>query len=148
MPQNPRPRVRVARAADSDQVWPLARDFATSLAPRREAFEATWRALRSAPGALIAVAESDEVVVGYLLAHRHLTFLANGPVAWVEEVMVAEHRRRSGVGRDLMRHAEQWGRDNGAAYLALASRRAGAFSTALGYEESATFFKKPLTDAP
>ncbi len=136
--------VRAARPDDADQVWPLARDFATSFTPQRDAFDATWRDLREAPGALVAVAESAGRVVGYLLAHRHLTFLANGPVAWVEEVTVAETHRRSGVGGELVRFAERWAQEHGAAYVALASRRAGPFYTALGYDDSATFFKKPL----
>jgi GNAT superfamily N-acetyltransferase len=83
-------------------------------------------------------------IVGYLLASSHLTFLANGPVVWVEEVMVDWPARGSGVGRQLMDAAETWARDQGAAYVSLASRRAGEFYLALGYEESATFFKKTL----
>ena len=35
-------------------------------------------------------------------------------------------------------------RASGAAYVALATRRAGAFYDALGYQESATYFKKIL----
>lgn len=139
--------VRPAVPADAEQVWPLARDFATSFSPRREAFEETWRRLLATPDALLAVAEDDERVVGYLLAHCHLTFLANGPVGWVEEVAVAEERRRSGTGRALMQFAEDWARERGAAYLALASRRAGAFYAALGYEDSAVFFKRSLQPA-
>jgi len=82
--------------------------------------------------------------VGYLLANCHLTFLADGPVAWVEEVTVDEGHRRSGVGRELMGFAENWARESGPAYHALASRRAGPFYLALGYEDSAVFFKKTL----
>lgn len=80
--------------------------------------------------------------MGYLLASCHLTFLANGPVAWVEEVMVHETHRRSGVGRELMGCAEDWAREMGAVDLALASRRAGSFYRALGYEDSAVFFQE------
>lgn len=83
--------------------------------------------------------------MGYLLANCHLTFLANGPVVWVEEVMVHESHRRSGIGQQLMSYAESWARENGAAYVALASRRAGSFYRALGYEDSAVFFKKTLS---
>lgn len=36
------------------------------------------------------IAKGD--IVGYLLGSSHLTFLANGPVAWVEEVMVNQAR--------------------------------------------------------
>jgi len=146
VPDSPRVLVRPARPEDADHVWPLARDFATSFAPERGAFDATWLRLGGAPGTLVAVAESAGTdVVGYLLAHHHLTFLANGPVAWVEEVMVDEGHRRTGVGRELMGYAESWARERGAAYLALASRRAGPFYGALGYDDSAVFYKKSLT---
>jgi GNAT superfamily N-acetyltransferase len=93
---------------------------------------------------LLIVAVRDDVLVGYLLASNHLTFLANGPVCWVEEVMVETDQRRHGIGRRLMEAAELWAEDRGAAYVSLASRRAGDFYLALGYEDSATFFKKSL----
>jgi GNAT superfamily N-acetyltransferase len=82
--------------------------------------------------------------VGYLLATSHPAFHANGPVAWVEEVMVVARARGTGVGRQLMAAAEDWARARGAAYVALATRRAAPFYQALGYEDSATYFKKPL----
>ena len=137
--------IRPARPEDGDRVWPLARDFATSFALERAAFDTAWEQLVQAPDTLLFVAETgDHEVVGYLLANSHVTFLANGPVAWVEEVMVEQGTRRSGVGRRLMEHAEDWARSIGAAYLALASRRSGPFYLALGYEDSAVFYKKTL----
>lgn len=140
-------RVRPARLDDADEVWPLARDFATSFAPERAAFDTTWPRLIDVPGTLLLVAESsDGKVVGYLLGNTHLTFLANGRVAWVEERMVDETQRGTGIGRMLMEYAEQWARSEPAAYLALASRRAGAFYESLNYENSAVFFKKTLID--
>jgi ribosomal protein S18 acetylase RimI-like enzyme len=84
-------------------------------------------------------------VVGYLLATSHPAFHANGLVAWVEEVMVAEPARGTGVGRQLMAAAEARARRRGARYVALATRRAAPFYQALGYEDSAVYFKKPLT---
>ena len=83
-------------------------------------------------------------VVGYLLATSHPAFHANGLVAWVEEVMVAEPARGAGVGRQLMAAAEAWACRRGARYVALATRRAAPFYRALGYEDSAVYFKKPL----
>jgi hypothetical protein len=44
-----------------------------------------------------------------------------------------------------MEHAEMWAQSTGAAYLALASRRAGPFYLALDYQDSAVFYKKMLT---
>jgi GNAT superfamily N-acetyltransferase len=138
--------IRPARIDDNEHVWPLARDFATSFRPQRAAFDATWAQLVSAPHTLLLVAEIPERgIVGYLLGNSHLTFLGNGPVAWVEEVMVDGQTRHSGIGRRLMEHAEKWAQSIGAAYLALASRRAGPFYLALDYEDSAVFYKKTFT---
>lgn len=140
------PSVRPARPPDREQVWPLAREFATSFRPRKEAFDRTFDALLAAQDTLFLVAAAQPRVVGYLLASRHRTFLANGPVAWVEEVMVDADARRSGIGTCLMQAAERWSVRNGCAYLALASRRAGPFYLALGYENSAVFYKKTFEE--
>ncbi|GAA3221083.1 GNAT family N-acetyltransferase [Oerskovia jenensis] len=141
---DPAPVVRRATADDLDAVWPLARDFATSFTPRREPFETTFGALLTVPDALLLVVARASDVVGYLLAHRHRTFLADAPVVWVEEVAVDAELRGQGLGRELMTAAAQWAADSGAAYVALASRRSGDFYRALGYEDSATFYKKPV----
>lgn len=138
-------RVRAARADDRDQVWPLARGLATSFRPERAAFGASFVAVLTDPDALVLVAESaDGEITGYLLAFRHPAFHANGAVAWVEEVMVSDGSRRTGVGRRLIAAAEQWARSGGASYLALATRRAAPFYRALGYEDSAVYFRKTL----
>lgn len=140
------PTVRMAAEGDRDALWPLVRDFATSFVPRRSEFDATLpRLLARQDDTLLLVAEAaDGGVVGYLLASTHLTFLANGPVAWVEEVMVDATQRNRGIGRLLMRSAEQWAAARGAAYISLASRRAGAFYGALGYDDSAVFFNRSV----
>jgi GNAT superfamily N-acetyltransferase len=139
------PAIRAAQPADRDRVWPLAHDFATSFEPERASFDASFDALLAAPHTVVLVAETPELgIVGYLLVNSHLTFLANGPVAWVEEIMVDQRVRRNGVGRALMAAAEDWSRAINAAYVALASRRARDFYLALGYEDSAVFYKKTL----
>jgi GNAT superfamily N-acetyltransferase len=137
--------IRPAATTDADDVWRLVQDFTPTFRPEREAFHLTFRSLVEASETLVLVAEqSAGAVVGYLLAHCHATFLADGPVAWVEEVMVAERARRQGVGQALMIEVESWAASQGAAYVSLASRRAGDFYRALAYEDAATFFKKPL----
>ncbi len=137
--------IRRASLSDADAVWPLARDFATSFTPERGAFDSAFPALLSHSETLLIVAVRGGVVVGYLLGTNHLTFLANGRVRWVAEVMVDAEHRLLGIGRDLMVEAERWASEIGAAYVSLASRRAGDFYLALSYEGSATFFKKTLT---
>ncbi|KZM77978.1 GNAT family N-acetyltransferase [Cellulosimicrobium sp. I38E] len=136
--------VRRARADDAGAVWPLVVDFATSYVPERCAFDVSFALLLADPHALVLVAQAREDVVGHLVAHRHATLFANAPVAWVEEVMVDADARRRGVGGLLMDAAERWAEDAGAAYVALATRRAAGFYARLGFEESATFFRKRL----
>jgi hypothetical protein len=41
-----------------------------------------------------------------------------------------------------MASAEEWARGLPTAYIAVASRRAGDFYLRIGYEESATYFRK------
>jgi predicted N-acetyltransferase YhbS len=95
--------VRPAGPGDRDQVWPLARDLATSYVVQRAAFNQSFASLLADPAALLLVAERPGgEVVGYLLATSHPAFHANGPVAWVEEVMVAESARGRGAGRPLV----------------------------------------------
>lgn len=125
-------------------IWPLARDFATSFRPERAAFDLAFARLIDRDDTLLVVAVDEDAVVGYLLASVHDTLLANGSVGWVEEVTVAEGHRRAGIGALLMGAAETWARETGAAHLALASRRAGQFYLALGYEDSAAFYRKLL----
>ena len=137
--------VRPAVSGDRVDIWPLARDFATTFHLREDAFAASFDAIIHDDDALLIVAERGDGIVGYLLARCHLTFLANGAVGWVEEVMVDESWRRKGVGEALMSAAETWSAAKGAAYIALASRRAKSFYTAMGYDDSATFFRKSLT---
>lgn len=134
--------LRRARLTDEPGVWALVERFATSYVPRRERFAHVYAEVLRDPGMLAFVAVNRAAVIGYLLANRHPTFFANGPVVWVEEVMVDEAMRRRGVGRSLMEAAEAWAGEHDAAYVALATRRASGFYAALGYEESAAFHRK------
>jgi GNAT superfamily N-acetyltransferase len=134
--------VRPATIDDIDAIWPLVSVFATSFTPDRTAFARILPGLMRRDDVLVLVGEVEGEVAGYLLAALHPTFFANGPVAGVEEVMVAPAHRRSGVGAALMAAAETWADACGAGYVSLASRRAGDFYLALGYEDSATFYKK------
>jgi GNAT superfamily N-acetyltransferase len=135
--------IRPAHDADAQALLPLVEHFATSFAIDRQAFVGSFGELIQTPHAHLIVAEAGEQLVGYLLGFEHLTFYANGRVAWVEELMVEGEHRRQGIGQSLMRAFEAWAA--GAARLvALATRRAASFYTALGYQESATYFRRLL----
>jgi GNAT superfamily N-acetyltransferase len=79
-----------------------------------------------------------------VLGFDHYTFFANGRVAWVEELMVREPFRRQNIGQCLMQAFEAWAKARGCKLVGLATRRAAAFYQAIGYEESATYFRKLL----
>jgi GNAT superfamily N-acetyltransferase len=136
--------IRGGTPADTDALFELAQLLATSFRPRREAFERCFREIEADPSAWIAVAEQGGAVIGYCLGFDHFAFYANGRVAWVEEIVVRPGWRRNGLGARLMMAFEAWALSRGASLVALATRRAAPFYTALGYEESATYFRKRL----
>jgi GNAT superfamily N-acetyltransferase len=126
-------------------VWPLVKDFADSYVADNTAFQTSFSELIVRPDTLVLAAELDAQIIGYLLANVHGMFFANGPVVWIEEVMVAEFARGKGVGRALMARAEEWAAAIPATYVSLASRRSRDFYSVLNYVDSATFFKKDLS---
>jgi len=136
--------IRLAESQDGPALFTLACAFAASFIVEQAAFERAFAELLTHPEAFLAVAEVDGEVVGYVLGFDHLTFFANGRVAWVEEITVAEAFRRQGIGRRLMEAFEAWGTEREAKMVALATRRATGFYVALGYEESAAYFRKRL----
>lgn len=138
--------VRRATAGDGDAVADLAAELAQSFNFSRAQFHLNYPALLAADGACLLVAADGRERLGYLLGFRLLTFYANGPVAWVEEVVVRRQDRGRGVGRALMSAFEQWAAGQACVLIALATRRAAPFYRALGYEESAVYFRKVLED--
>jgi GNAT superfamily N-acetyltransferase len=136
--------IRTAQYADAEAVLALAKPFATSFVIDEQAFHRSFSGLLASPQAHLAVAETAQQLVGYVLGFDHYTFFANGRVAWVEEIMVSEPFRRQGIGQILMQEFEAWAVARGCKLVALATRRAAAFYKALGYEESAAYYRKLL----
>jgi len=145
---DPPPRIRPATAADAGAVAGLAEGLAQSFALSRASFDTSYPALLAAGHACLLVAVTAEAAendcAGYLLGFEHLTFYANGRVAWVEEVFVRRDLRGRGTGRALMTEFERWARGRGCALVALATRRAAPFYHALGYQDSAAYLRKIL----
>jgi GNAT superfamily N-acetyltransferase len=136
--------IRKATPADYDALFMLVTQFATSFQPERAAFERCAQRILADEAAWWAVAETAETVIGYCLGFDHEAFYANGRVGWVEELMVQERWRRHGVGRALMAAFEEWAGARGTKLVGLATRRAAPFYGAVGYEASATYFRKVL----
>jgi GNAT superfamily N-acetyltransferase len=142
------PIIRTAEVDDADAVFALARSLAITFPIDRPGFDRGFGALAGTPGAHLLVADLEGGVVGYLLGFVHPTFYANGPVAWVEELLVQEGVRRRGLGALLMAAFEERARADGARLVALATTRAGAFYTAIGYARHAEYFRKHLSEQP
>ena len=100
--------VRPAEGGDLAAVAGLAAELASSFAFAPESFRASYPSLVADQGARLLLAADGQEILGYLLGFRHLTFYANGPVAWVEEVVVRAGDRGRGVGGALMSAFEQW----------------------------------------
>lgn len=72
---------------------------------------------RLSPGHAVLIAEDDD---GHRLGRLWMAPRGESTdVAFVYEVQVEEHARGKGYGRQLMREAQQWSRDNGYRTLAL-----------------------------
>jgi GNAT superfamily N-acetyltransferase len=140
--------IRQAEAGDVDEVAGLAAALAMSFEFSASRLRENYPSLLAEDGACLLLAVDGDQSVGYLLGFRHLTFYANGPVGWVEEIVVRDQERGGGIGRILMSAFEQWAAAQGCALVALATRRAAPFYRNLGYEESATYFRKVLIDPP
>jgi GNAT superfamily N-acetyltransferase len=135
-------QIRRALLGDGDQILPLAGDMATSFVVEAEKFRTSFAELLERDDAIVLVAEEGDRIVGYLLGFDHLAFYANGRVSYVEEVAVHEDRRRDNIGKRLMRDFEAWARSRSSTLVTVATRRAAPFYGALGYEETATLFRK------
>jgi GNAT superfamily N-acetyltransferase len=138
------PTIRRATVDDARHLFPLAEAFATSFRPEAGAFRTSFDQLIDDDDARVLVADDATEIVGYLLGFDHFTFFANGRVSWVEEVTVRADRRGEGIGEALMGEFEAWARTRGSRLIGLATRRAEAFYAALGYEPSATYFRRLL----
>jgi GNAT superfamily N-acetyltransferase len=139
-------QVRRASLIDADQVAGLAGELAQSFPFDRAAFDRSYPALLADADACLLVAAGEDGCLGYVLGFAHLTFYANGPVAWVEEIVVREEHRRRHVGQELMAAFGQWAAERDCRLVALATRRAAPFYLALGYEESAVYLRRILPD--
>ena len=92
------------------------------------------------PGTTLLVADLAGQPVGLVTVHLFPSIHASEPNAWLTTVVVDETVRGSGVGSALVRHAEEWARQQGAVRISLTSalRRVEAheFYKARDYEHT------------
>ena len=136
--------VRAATANDMNAVLEHAQALATTFEVDPKAFADIFTHHLNNPASAIFVAEQDSEIVGYCLGHDRPVFFANGITSWLEEIFVLKSNRQYGLGRQLMDAFEAWARSRNSKMIALATRRAPLFYEAIGFEDSATYFRKLL----
>jgi len=130
---------------DGAELFPLARDLATSFTVSENGFASSFASILATRTMCLGLATDSKSIIGYVLGGCHPCFYASGHVAWIEEIMVSPDFRKMGVGRLLMNYFEAWAAAADCRLVSLATRRADAFYLALGYKESATYFKKHIS---
>jgi GNAT superfamily N-acetyltransferase len=134
--------IRPATSEDCALVFPLAREMAVSFQVDENNFEISFHEILSDSSSICLVAEKDGEMIGYLIGFDHRAFYANGRVSWVEEIFVKENNKKEGTGKCLMDQFEVWCMERGSKLIGLATRRASGFYESIGYEASATFYRK------
>lgn len=136
--------LRDAQSRDQNNLLKLVQKFASSFETNKEAFKNTFGKLLEDKNVDLIVAENESTLIGYVLVFHHPTFYANGTVSWVEELFVEEAFRKQGIGKQLMKQAEEKATARKSKLIALATRRAEQFYQSIGYEASATYFRQLL----
>src|ERR1043165_7505128 len=136
--------IRSAAEGDFAGTCQLAKQLAATFPFDERAFALSYPAVLQNPAATLLVAVEDSSVIGYLLGYTHVTFWAGADIWWVEELIVEKQSRNQGVGRALMHHFEERARAGGGRIVCLCTRRAADFYRAIGYEESALYFRRLL----
>jgi GNAT superfamily N-acetyltransferase len=143
-----RPTVRAAVAADLPALRALYRQLYPELdPPDGAAVDGAWAATLATPGRTVLVGVIHDRVVGT----ADLTVLANAardgrPYLLVENVVVGEAHRRSGIGRALLDAARDHGEAAGCYKLQLSADEPAAFAfyEAAGLRPAARTYKQYL----
>jgi len=140
--------IRAAVPSDAAALGPLLAALgypapADRIAPRLTRLAASGNAV-----ALVASVDGGDDLGGLITAHTLASIHHDAPVAWITTLVVAESARRRGVGRALVRAAEEWARAQGAVRVSVSSgvqrADAHAFYEGLDYALSGKRFTKPL----
>ena len=135
----PAPQVRLATASDAPAVARLSAEWGY---PTSEALALTrLERVLSSPSHVVLVAEVDDTPAGWASAEVRLS-LGSDPRVEITGLVVAAEFRRTGIGRLLVAHVEQWTAEKRCRELFLRSNVARAeahpFYECLGYERTKT----------
>jgi len=134
--------IRQSTLIDQRELFALAQTFPSSEELNLEIFTLTLSEKVEDPASYIGVAEKDNVIVGYASGSLHSTIYANGPTFWLDEILVAENFRKLGIGNMLMNDITAWSVERKCKLISLATNGASEFYKAIGFTDSARYFKK------
>lgn len=135
--------MRPAVEADHDRILELVHKLGHIFDVIPEKFTETFRFVLTDTGrTMVHVAESGGEVVGYCLTTISPLLYSNGPSAQLQEIVVDEQKRVSGVGTALVRAVEAECEKQGVTQLTVAARRAGGFYDRLGYSQQAEYMRR------
>lgn len=134
--------IRLAARGDEASLLELVQAFPTLTPISASDYSQMLCQKLSDPSSFVAVATSGTKLVGYVSGYRHSAFYAAGESAWVDEILVLDSARRTGIGRLLMKAFEAWAKDSGCKLTSLATAGAADFYGKLGYTTKAGYFKK------
>lgn len=136
--------IREARSGDAEEVFSLANQLNAAREIERDAFDRAFPELIADEASCCLVAATGEQINGYACGYSHLALHANGHVAYLDEMVVAEELRHSGIGKQLVEGFEQWAVSRGCGWAALAAAEAGPFYESLGYQQAGEHYQKRL----
>lgn len=144
--------VRPVRASDTDAWIEMRRDLWPAESDAHRADVDRYFAQPSDGQDVVLVAEAGGALAGFveLSLRAYAEGCATSPVAYLEGWYVTSAARGSGVGRALLRAAEEWGRSQGCSELASDAEAENAESAAAhracGFDEVSLIrcFRKSL----
>ena len=144
-------KVRSAEPRDFDAVTLLLEELgrATVTEETRDRCREIYAAQVSESGSDHLVAENEEgEIVGFCSLHFRNRLNHPTPQAWVPDLIVTEKLRGTGVGKELLDHAEQRAIERGCWEITLESahhrREAHRFYAGFGMRDAGLFFRKLL----
>ena len=143
--------IRPPRAADAEQLVALNRELGYATEPQQ--IVSRIKKASKLPEHFVAVAEIESGVIGWVQA-EHRFSMDTGEKAELVGLVVGAGARRRGVGRLLVRAAEEWAVDRGLSSIVVRSNvvrpESHPFYKRIGYSRSKTqhVYAKPLLTAP
>lgn len=134
--------------SDLETITALMRElnYPTTLSVMRERMED----MEASPLHCTLVAEVDGVVVGKISLHHIVSFSRTEPTTQINAIIVAKEYQGQGIGKRLIRQAEEWSRAQGSSLLFLKSGNrverapAYAFYEHIGFTKTGYRFSKKL----